>query len=375
MSVDAARRSVGLLVSFGGVLLIAGRVPAALKQTPFFDPLWTAGALACTALMVVLAGLGRRLPGRLLRILWVVAPTLAWLLLLTWAGAYHGPGIDLLDPWFRGLVPALLCYPVLLVRAWPAFLLAAGITLTPALSTLLFLGLVTPRFATDTVMHFGNLMFVGIVAGVLARLRQLEAQEARTQRRRALELAAQAATEQQRAVARVVHDEVLSTLVGAVQSDGGPAVREAAGRALTRLRTAALPPEGMMRLAPAIRLLDETARDGGGRVEVSGALTDAEFPRIAVDALAQAAAEAIRNAVRHGGSHPRVTISAPLAVEVVGLQVTVEDDGPGFDPATVPPDRLGVRHSIAGRVHEVGGRAEFGASPGGGARVDLRWPA
>jgi hypothetical protein len=38
MSVDAARRSVGLVISVGSVLLIAGRVPSALKQTPFFDP-------------------------------------------------------------------------------------------------------------------------------------------------------------------------------------------------------------------------------------------------------------------------------------------------------------------------------------------------
>lgn len=398
MSVDAARRSVGLLISFGGVLLIAGRVPSALKQVPFFDPLWTAGALACTALMVVLAGFGRRLPGRALEVCWAVAPALAWLLLLTWAGAYHGPAADLLDPWFRGLVPALLGYPVLLLRPWPAFLVAAGITLTPALSTWLFTGAVSQRFALDTVMHFGNLMFVGIVAGVLARLRQLEAQEARTQRRRALELAAQAATERQLAVARLVHDEVLSTLVGAVQSGGAPAVREAAGRALTRLRTAAVRPDGVTRLAPAIRLLDEAARAGGATVEVAGPLADADFPRVVVEALAQAAAEAVRNAGRHGGGRPRVTISAPSLidhgqpsrralgpgarrsttmppVDMVGLRVVIEDDGPGFDPSSLPPDRLGVRHSIAGRVQEVGGAADFGASSAGGARVELRWPA
>mgnify|MGYP001235105882 CR=1 FL=1 len=402
MSVDAARRSVGLVISVGSVLLIAGRVPSALKQTPFFDPWWTAGALACLALTIGLAGLGRRLPDRVLLVSWAAAPTLAWLLLLTWAGAYHGPGVDQLDPWFRGLMPALLCYPVLLARPWPAFLLAVGITLTPALSTWLFTGAVTPRFATDTVMHFGNLMFVGIVAGVLARLRQLEAQEARTQRLRALELAAQAAAERQLAVARLVHDELLSTLVGALHSDGAQAARDAAGQVLTRLRTAAVPPSGMVRLPPALRQLDEVVRAEGATVEVAGPLADAEFPSVVVDAVAQAAAEAVRNAVRHGGGQPRVTISAPLsaasvtadrlpsrrglvpgdgrstttpALDAVGLRMIVEDDGPGFDPYSLPPDRLGVRHSIAGRVHEVGGAAEFGGSPDSGARVELRWPA
>ena len=34
---------------------------------------------------------------------------------------------------------------------------------------------------------------------------------------------------------------------------------------------------------------------------------------LVVDAVAQAAAEAVRNAVRHGGGQPRVTISAPLS--------------------------------------------------------------
>ena len=35
----------------------------------------------------------------------------------------------------------------------------------------------------------------------------------------------------------------------------------------------------------------------------------------------------------------------------------VVDGGRGFDPATVPADRLGLRQSVVGRVERVGGSA------------------
>lgn len=376
MSVDASRRSVGLLISLGGVLLIAGRIPSALAQTPYFAPSWTVTALACVGLLVALAGFGRTLPGPALRFGWAAVPALAWLLLFTWAGAYGGADLADVDPWFRGLVPAVLCYPLLLVRPWAAFGLAVGLTLTPPLSTMVFAGGLTPRFATDTVMHFGNLMFVGIIAGVLARLRHLEAQEAAAQRQRALELAAQASAERQLAVARLVHDEVLSTLVGALQSDGAPMVRQAAEQALSRLRTAGVAHPGAepVTFGQVTQLVTEAVRAGGVAVEVAAEnLPDAELPRVAADALVQATAEAVRNAARHGGARVRVTISS--AEDPGRLRIRIEDDGPGFDPAGLPPDRLGVRQSIDGRLQAAGGRAGFGQAPGGGTRVDLRWPA
>jgi len=46
--------------------------------------------------------------------------------------------------------------------------------------------------------------------------------------------------------------------------------------------------------------------------------------------------------------------------------VTVRDEGPGFDRASVDPARLGVRRSITERVEDWGGSAWVRSAPGGG---------
>jgi signal transduction histidine kinase/phage shock protein PspC (stress-responsive transcriptional regulator) len=89
------------------------------------------------------------------------------------------------------------------------------------------------------------------------------------------------------------------------------------------------------------------------------------------EALVAAAREAIVNAAKFapdGG----VDVFAEAAGE--GVQVFVRDRGPGFDPASVPPDRRGVRESIVGRMERHGGRAEIHPAPGGGTEVELSLP-
>jgi signal transduction histidine kinase len=56
------------------------------------------------------------------------------------------------------------------------------------------------------------------------------------------------------------------------------------------------------------------------------------------------------------------------------LAVFVRDRGAGFDPATVAPDRRGIRESIQGRLSRAGGTATVTSSPGGGTEVELRVP-
>jgi signal transduction histidine kinase len=60
------------------------------------------------------------------------------------------------------------------------------------------------------------------------------------------------------------------------------------------------------------------------------------------------------------------------AESVLGrTQVFIRDRGPGFDPASVPGDRRGVRDSIVGRMERHGGRARVTSAPGGGTEVEL----
>lgn len=56
------------------------------------------------------------------------------------------------------------------------------------------------------------------------------------------------------------------------------------------------------------------------------------------------------------------------------LQVWIRDRGPGFDLATVPADRAGIRDSIIGRMERVGGKATLRSPlPSGGTEVHLEY--
>ena len=88
------------------------------------------------------------------------------------------------------------------------------------------------------------------------------------------------------------------------------------------------------------------------------------------EALVQAAREGMLNAARHGGG----PVSVYLEVTGAAAETFVKDRGPGFDPDTVPADRLGVRESIIGRMNRNGGTAAISSGPEG-TEVRLRLPA
>ena len=89
--------------------------------------------------------------------------------------------------------------------------------------------------------------------------------------------------------------------------------------------------------------------------------------------VAQLAAvrEAMVNAAKYGGG---AHISVYAEVEADAVTVFVRDRGPGFDPEKVPADRLGIRHSIIGRMQRHGGEAEVKSAPGDGTEVRLTMP-
>ncbi len=104
----------------------------------------------------------------------------------------------------------------------------------------------------------------------------------------------------------------------------------------------------------------------GGSVEVV-AVGDCPLDERGAAVLA-AAREAILNAAKFAGQAP-VSVYAELSDE--RIQVFVRDRGAGFDPASVPPERRGVRESIVGRMRRAGGRAAVRSLPGGGTEVEI----
>ncbi|MFV0634350.1 sensor histidine kinase [Demequina sp.] len=87
-------------------------------------------------------------------------------------------------------------------------------------------------------------------------------------------------------------------------------------------------------------------------------------------AVVQASREAVANAARHGEGP--ITVYAELTARE--YEVFVRDAGPGFDPDTVPEDRLGIRQSIMGRVARHGGSAEIRSSIGTRTEVSIHMP-
>ncbi|MFF5175080.1 ATP-binding protein [Micromonospora sp. NPDC000089] len=194
------------------------------------------------------------------------------------------------------------------------------------------------------------------------------------QRLRREALVARAAREAERRQNRDLHDTVLATLtmvgLGAVP-EGSPELRRRAGADLRTLvgladaRSAA--PAGPVALDERLRALLEAYP----RLPVTADLAPCAAPAGVAAAVVDATAEALSNVARHA---PGSTVTVRLTGEAGAVVVEVVDDGPGFDPATVPIHRYGLRESVRGRLAEIGGRAVVTSAPSRGTRVRMEWP-
>jgi signal transduction histidine kinase len=90
-----------------------------------------------------------------------------------------------------------------------------------------------------------------------------------------------------------------------------------------------------------------------------------------VQALVFAAREAMLNAATHAAVH---AVSVFVEADEAEVTVFVRDQGAGFDPASVPPDRRGIADSIEGRMERNGGTSAVVTAPGRGTEVRLRVP-
>ncbi|MDP9101429.1 MAG: PspC domain-containing protein [Actinomycetota bacterium] len=92
-------------------------------------------------------------------------------------------------------------------------------------------------------------------------------------------------------------------------------------------------------------------------------------PRL--EALVAATREALVNAARHSGA-PTVSLYAEIDPE--RATVFVRDRGRGFDPESVPEDRMGLAGSVTGRMARHGGTAEVRSAPGEGTEIRMEVP-
>jgi signal transduction histidine kinase len=92
-----------------------------------------------------------------------------------------------------------------------------------------------------------------------------------------------------------------------------------------------------------------------------------EMPENAQAALAAIAQEALANIIRH--ARPSL-VRMSLVEEEGAIQLTIYDDGVGFDPASIIPswNRLGLV-AMYERALILGGRLEVESEPGAGTTI------
>ncbi|WP_210480548.1 sensor histidine kinase [Naasia sp. SYSU D00948] len=191
------------------------------------------------------------------------------------------------------------------------------------------------------------------------------------------------ATESERVrVDALVHDSVLTTLLSAARA------RTAESQALT----ARMARNAMRHLSEAETSFPTGPADipltvlaGRLRLEVAElpaafdvhmrGLGEGSVPEPVAEAIVAAATQAMVNSVNHAGGGSHVVRSLKVTAVPGGVCVRVHDTGHGFDPQSIPVERLGVRTSIIRRMEDVGGTATVTSRPGHGTTVDLEWTA
>jgi signal transduction histidine kinase len=207
-------------------------------------------------------------------------------------------------------------------------------------------------------------------------------EEAARQRERAARLA------ERDALGRRIHDSVLQSLaliakhgrqLAERSSVTASEVQELVGMAATQERALrgllteapSAPLEGAAPLRPAL----QHAASGITAVPVSVTTTgDPILPTADLDELAAAVRQALENVVRHAEARS-VTIFGEGDDRAV--TVSVRDDGVGFDydeARFAEEGKLGILHSMKGRIEALGGEMHARTGPGRGTEIEFRLP-
>ncbi|NDZ94321.1 ATP-binding protein [Streptomyces sp. SID6673] len=189
--------------------------------------------------------------------------------------------------------------------------------------------------------------------------------------------AASTAKEAERArFAALIHDKVIAILLAVDVGRPRPGLGSQAATALDELdRRDDEPPEattGVDEFAQRVRTAIAATDDDVERELSIDRSASGRYPGEAVSAMIEAMCEAIRNVRRHAGTGASCLVVGDFRADRVTLAVV--DDGQGFDPDRVPPERLGLAVGIRGRMTGLaGGDVEVRSEPGRGTVVIVKW--
>jgi GAF domain-containing protein/ligand-binding sensor domain-containing protein len=212
-----------------------------------------------------------------------------------------------------------------------------------------------------------------------------------------------AVMEERQRLARELHDAVTQTLFSASliaeavpdlwesdQQEGRELLaelRQLSRGALAEMRTLLLElrPTALIEanLRDLLRQLGEAVAGRAG-VPVTVTVDDlSPLPEEVHVALYRIAQEALNNVIKHAQAS-QVTVwlhcledsqhgqDQDLVLDRLQIEMAIDDDGRGFDPAEVPPECLGLG-IIRERAQAIGARLEIDSRPGQGTRIRVVW--
>lgn len=184
---------------------------------------------------------------------------------------------------------------------------------------------------------------------------------------------AQKEREEERAdMAAHLHDSVLQTLNLIQQNSGNSAMVAQLAHTQERELRRWLYEEredAIDSLASSMKLISARIEDTFG-VPIDVITVGDTQPTEHTNALIEATQQALTNASTHG----KPAISLYVECSSAQIQVFVRDHGDGFDVTDIPADRMGIRHSIIGRVERAGGTVKIVSRPQWGTEVRMTLP-
>ena len=201
------------------------------------------------------------------------------------------------------------------------------------------------------------------------------------------------ALEERNRLAREIHDTLAQGLAATAlqletaeahldDSSNLDAVRQAVHQALTMsqnnleearrsvLDLRAAPLEGHSLTEALTHLVDAMSNDGAFEITFESVGGARPLPARIEAGIYRIARESLTNAVRHSGA-------SKVLVKVIttpqGIELSVEDDGKGFEVSEIPKDRYGLV-GVNERARLLGGKMSLETSVGTGTRIAVRIP-
>lgn len=376
---DRVRLLFCRFVGAGFVVYLGIALPWIVESHHRFAPWWTPVAMILIYVPGIALGALSFAPGpRDVRLRAAAALTAGGYLIATLLGllAWRGPLYPHDIPWWPSLFPGVAAMAAVVVCRFFAGLvyLAAATACAQGVPTVMRVpGATAPVYAEASFAFTFCLAFVASAYVALRTGRLIDEATRQSHSAAATAAAAAARTVERERFDGLIHDGVMSTLLSAARLGATEEVSRQAGLALRqfdRLEFGGVEEDELDADATLAELRNAaTAADQRVRFVVEG--RGGSYPCGVVRTVAAAAGEAVRNSSRHAPDSI-CTVTSSLSAD--SLTVTISDDGPGFDPHTVPPHRLGIAVSIQGRMRQLsGGGVVIDSAPGRGTRVELRW--